>query len=291
MEKNNYITLISLFLLCTVLACAPKAKIKVIDKSKTLVQLNDKLIVKDTVWQGVIKVNGVIEVAKDTTLTIQPGTRINFEWMDKDNDGIGDSGLLIKGSLIAIAKVNRPIVFTSAGKSKPKAWNEIKFDSAQPSHFKYCYFKYAHWGAHVHFTPVIFEYCRFEKSSGGIRFRSGPIKIRHCLIQNNDIGIRYLYSDPTIEHSTIRHNNTGIFIREGAKHPVITKNNIYDNKGYNLKLGEAQTTDITCPENFWGSTNQKFIKEKIFDYNNSDYLGKVNYQPVASTPWGTDWER
>ncbi len=280
--------MLSLILLVgSVSACAPK--VKLVDGTKTPVLLNPRIIQQDTLWRGVIKVQGVIEVAKEATLTIAPGTRVHFNWLDTDNDKIGESGLRVRGRLLAEGTIRKPIVFTSLNKEERSAWGEVRLEEAGPSRLRYCYFSFADWGLHMHFSPVIIEHCRFENSEGGLRFRSGPIDIHNCLIQKNEIGIRYLLSNPKIQHNTIRKNTHGIFIREGSKKPIISHNNIYNNKRYNLKLGEAQTTDISCPENFWGTTDQAVIDKKIFDHQESNYLGKVNYQPIAEMPWGISW--
>ncbi len=296
MNKGSCGQLICLLLISTALACAPsvqgqkpKPAPQVLDGRTTPVRLEVGTINRDTTWQGTIKIKGVITVAKGAALTISPGTRVAFAWLDADGDGIGDSGLLVKGRLLAEGTGSQPISFTSTARHGARAWGEIKLEDAGPSHFRYCYFNFAYWGLHLHFSPVVVEYCRFEYSEGGVRFRSGPISIRHCLIQENRSGIRYLHSNPSIKRNTIRRNYIGIFIREGSKHPVIAKNNIYENKNHNLKLGEVQTIDISCPENFWGGTNTALIEEKIFDYQDSDYLGKVNYQPIADRSWGMVW--
>ncbi|MBI5788996.1 MAG: right-handed parallel beta-helix repeat-containing protein [Candidatus Schekmanbacteria bacterium] len=275
------------FLFAFFLSCIPKPQI--MDGSQTPVVLDNLVIDRDTTWQGMIRIKGTVEVKKDAVLTLKPGTVVSFAWMDNDKDGIGDSELIVKGQLIAVGSPEQLVIFTSTTRAVANGWKEIRLEQAQGGEFKYCYFTFANWALHVHFTPVSVDYCRFEFNEGGMRFNSNLMYIRHNLIQNNRIGLRFLQCDPVIEGNTIKDNLTGIFIRLGVKKPIITQNNIYQNENYNLKIGEEQAADIACPNNYWGTTSQEIIEAKIYDKKDSGYLGRVKYQPFIGVPLGTAW--
>jgi hypothetical protein len=258
----------------------------IVDGSSREVTISDSSINRDTLWQGTIIVDGVVDVAAGATLKLAPGTQVRFTARDGNEDGIGDSGIYVNGRLIAKGTKERNIVFTSHSASPaPVSWGEIKIEYSPGSEFEFCRFEYAYWGLHLHFSAVEVSHSVFENNEGGLRFRSGPVTIRHNLIQHNKTGIRFIHSQPVIEYNTVSHNQTGIFVRQGATHPRISRNNIAYNEDYNLKLGEAQRRSLDCTDNWWGTTETELIEKYILDKLDADYIGRVNYAPFATRSW------
>jgi hypothetical protein len=259
------------------------ASIYLVDGSKQVVTIGNEIIKRDTLWQGTIIVDGMVKLAKGATLWLAPGTRVEFVFRDKNQDGIGDNGIFVNGQLIAEGSREQNIVFTShSNPPAPASWGEIIIEYSKGSKFKFCRFEYAHWALHMHFSKVEINQSVFENNEGGLRFRSGPVAIRNNLIRHNKTGLRFIHSQPVIEHNTISQNLTGIFIREGVRHPSITHNNFTDNKDYHLKLGESQQHSIDCPNNWWGTTQTELIDKYIFDQLDADYIGRINYIPFAT---------
>ncbi len=114
------------------------------------------------------KVTGDVTVPKDSTLTIEPGTVIEFQ----DNYGIK-----VDGILKAEGKLGDSIVFKAASS---KAWAGINFVNNSQS------------------DTIRFKYCKFENYKNGYKFgivnyalyikNSNPVKISNCLFN-------YTYSD------------------------------------------------------------------------------------------------
>jgi parallel beta-helix repeat protein len=263
--------------------CAPYY---MVDGSRQPVTITDSTIHQDTLWQGTIIIDGVVKLAAGATLVLAPGTRVEFTRRDDNRDGIGESGIYANGRVLAEGTKEQNIVFTSHSPSaKPASWGEIKVEYSLGSRFRFCRFEYADWGLHIHFSTVEVSHSVFKHNEGGLRFRSGPIKISHNLIQHNKIGLRFIHSEPVIEYNTISDNLTGIFIRERVRRPRITHNNIARNRNYNLKLGEAQHYSLDCPDNWWGTADIEVIERYIFDQRDADYIGRVNYIPIATHAW------
>src|SRR5512137_1614836 len=99
--------LLALFLLTGCVAARPP------------LELADTVIADTQVWEGEVRIRGIVTVKKDWHLTIRPGTRVVFEPLDRDGDGIGDSELLVEGGLVARGTRAAPIIFTS-GAAQPK---------------------------------------------------------------------------------------------------------------------------------------------------------------------------
>ena len=64
--------------------------------------------------------------------------------------------------------------------------------------------------------------------------------------------------------------------------PIIRQNSIYDTKYYNIELyNNSQLVDAR--NNYWGTTIQKKILEKVWDSSDQRNLGKVRIAPWFGT--------
>jgi len=255
---------------------------KIIDANKEIITLSDLTLKENTRLSGHIRISGILIVPRGILLKIDPGTEVEFIFSDSDKDGIGDGKITVEGSILAEGSADKPILFFSS-RTGPKSWSEILLEYSPATSFSNCEFRDAHWGLHMHFSPVIIKSCRFIENYGGMRFRSGPIMVENSLFVANTIGIRYIVADPVIRGNTFRRNGTAIFIRHGTKNSLITENNFIN--GFAIKLGESQQHDIPAANNFWGSTTISEIEKVIYDQADSGYLGRVLYTPIATEPF------
>ncbi|MEM3538996.1 MAG: right-handed parallel beta-helix repeat-containing protein [Nitrososphaerales archaeon] len=94
-----------------------------------------------------------------------------------------------------------------------------------------------------------------------------------------DVGGRAL-----IQYNNIRQNSgSGIYLGEDIKgNLLIHHNNIYENAKYDLEYNGLVDIDVT--NNWWGTVNETLIEERIYDYYDNYYRGKVLYKPYLSTP-------
>ena len=258
-------------------ACTPYI---VLDGKKKAVTLTDHTLKENTRLSGHIKISGTLTVPSGVVLQIDPGTQIEFIFSDTDHDGIGDGGIVVAGTIMAEGTRHKPILFSGI-RTGPKSWSEIRLEYNRQSSFTFSEFRNAHWGLHIHFSHATITSCRFIDNYGGIRFRSGPITIQKSLFDGNNVGIRYIAANPVIRDNVFENNLSAIFIREGSTNPVITGNNFND--GFAVKLGESQQNDIPAPDNYWGSTTE--TEKVIYDKLDSDYLGRVLYDPIATKPY------
>ena len=260
-----------------------RVRYHVFDGRVNTVALSNLTIRQNSRLSGHIQISGTLTIPEGVVLKIDPGTHIEFLSTDKNQDGIGDGGIVVKGTIVADGTHDEPILF-SGQSSAPRSWSEIIIEYSPASRFTYCEFQYAHWALHVHFSPLTITSCRFIDNYGGMRFRSGPVSIEKSLFRGNTLAIRYIAADPVIKNNFFEKNTSGIFIREGSTNPVIKGNNFLDNKGFAVKLGEAQSTDIPAANNFWGSVKIDDVERVIYDKLDSDYLGRVLYDPIATRP-------
>lgn len=232
-------------------------------------------------WSGTVKVEGQLVVEKGATLTIEPGTKVTFLPGKLDEEGLAESGLLVKGTIIARGEPGKRILFTSgAERPAPGDWGEIKLVSSTGSAFYDCDFRYGGWGLHLHDSDIKVENCTFSHNSyGGVRGTGGGVEITGCVIKGMDIGIRYWKGSPSIHHNAITGNKTGIFLRQETEGATISFNNIYGNLEYDIKLGDGQKEDIDAKMNWWGGKAPAYIRRKIYDKQREGYIGNVIIEP------------
>lgn len=257
---------------------------RILDGKIETINLSNVTLKNNTLLSGHIRISGTLTIPRGIILRIEPGTHVEFVFSDTNRDGIGDAGIMIRGTVIAEGTKKNAIIF-SGDRSTPRSWSEILMEHSPKSRFSYSEFRNAHWGLHIHFSPVSITNCRFIDNYGALRFRSGPITIQESLFRGNDIGIRYIAANPVIRDNTFKKNISAVFIREGSTDPVITANNFVNNKGFAIKLGESQQSNIPAPNNFWGGTSIEKIEKIIYDKSDSDYLGRVLYHPFATKPF------
>ncbi len=97
------------------------------------------------------------------------------------------------------------------------------------------------------------------------------------------------HSSPLIEYNTVFGAGStwwsGIMCQNGAA-PKIRHNNIYSNGGQNIKQVQKpgeESLAINAKNNWWGTDDEKIIANTIYDKNDRDNLGEVNYLPFVKT--------
>ncbi len=241
---------------------------------------------RERVWEGEILVEGVEEVPPGETLRIRPGTKVRFVFSDRDGDGWGDAGILVRGKIVAEGTGEDPIVFEPDRRDTlPGRWDEIRVESASPSRFVSCRFRGGRWALHAHFTPLLVESSRFSGNFGAVKFRGGPVKLYGNTFAGNSTAIRYWESDPEIISNIIRDSGTGVFCRQGSQKSLLRGNNFLRSSNYHVKLGELQEGDVDARFNYWGSSVVAEIESAIFDRKDVSYLGRVQFDPPEPAPF------
>lgn len=241
--------------------------------------LTDAIITGEATWQGEVRITGVVVVKKGASLRILPGTRVVFMPLDRDGDAIGDSELLIEGSLIARGTAEAPILFTSgAAQPKKSDWKFLYLDFAQQGEIEHIVSEYAYSGIQVHFCKASIKNSTFRHNVDGVRFSTVNIEVANNRIHDNTHGLRYeeRRSQARIHHNDIFDNDIGIFVvTRSDNQAVIEHNNIVGSRKYQVKMGLEQPTDVSLPRNWWGTTDPQTIASGFFDKNFDRSLGRV----------------
>lgn len=266
----------------------------------------DTVLADNTVWSGEVTVRGFVVVGRAATLTIEPGTTVRFEKIDRNGDGIGDSELRVLGGIKAAGLPDRMIRFMSAeASSAPKDWSYVMiFTSPQRNVIRYCEFSGAFTGLQIHFSTATVSDCMFHDNNEGMRFGRARLEIENSEFRHNDIGIRFtrMEGPVVIRRNSIIQNRIGMFLAPSGQNITdffeperggrpwntgrlgIHGNNIHDNLWYNLNLGERQSWNLEVSGNWWGSASPIDIEGGIFDKNRDGSLGSALYSPFLEYP-------
>ena len=240
-----------------------------------------------TTWSGEVRVVRPLIVTRTASLTLQPGTRVYFDLPEPLAGEDRKPWILVQGNLMALGTAEQPIVFTSAALRHSELDDMIHVQDGKESHLRHCVFERGPWALHIHNTPVEIIDSTFRDNYGGVRFQGDKVVLRDNRFTDNRIGVRCLKGSPVIEQNEFTGNLTGIFLREGVVDPVVRHNN-FDNREYDLKLGEAQARDVDAARNWWAGSAKGRPEDRIFDGGDSAGIGFVATDPVLSQPWGSE---
>lgn len=169
-------------------------------------------------------IQGSIMIPNDSTLTIEPGSTVNFQ---------GTYKLYVQGRLLAIGTITDTITFTATNTTN--GWRGIRFDNTpttnDTSKLIYCKIQYGKsngTGDDANGGAFFFKY--FSK-----------VIIFNCRISNNSAseyggGIYCSQSNPIIINNAINNNSAseyggGVVCRSNS-HPTITNNIIFNNYAF-----------------------------------------------------------
>jgi plastocyanin len=260
----------------------------------------------DTVWQGDVEVTGTVLVRRGATLSIRPGTTVRFVRTDSNGDGIGDGEIRVLGRLVAHGTKGKPVRFRSASKRpRPGDWSYLLvFASAGETSLRHAIVEDAFSGLQVHFSRARVTDSVFRNNREGIRFGRAELVIENNEITKNRYGIRHtrLEGSILIRYNAIYGNHVGIFLvpsnqnivdfsetyvvrdRPARDQPIVCYNNLAGNRLYDYQFGERQGYDVDLAGNWWGSTDIRSIRRKIYDREVDPTLGSARIFPVLRAP-------
>jgi hypothetical protein len=261
-----------------------------------VVKLKSGVIEGEETWRGEVQVDGIVTVKKTGRLIIEPGTRILFVPRDEDGDGIGDAELLVEGSLQAVGTASEPILFTSAAKEpRVSDWKYLYLDFARDVQLSYVISEYAYSGLQVHFSRARVTNSVFRHNVDGLRFSTVNLEAAGNRIYDNKHGLRYEERNGMayIHHNDIRDNEIGIFVvTRSTDKSRIERNNIADNRQYNVKLGWQQQGDVTLPNNWWGGLAPHIVQTTFLDRKMDASLGSVSApEPLTDPVELSNWQQ
>jgi len=157
---------------------------------------------------------------------------------------------------------------------------------------------YEYGGLYLSWVPASYNIIADNTSTQGpgtIKYYARPVYNNH-IIRNSatsDVGIlsEYFETGSNILSNTFAYNKSADLTNSSAVlniagFPFVNNNNFITNSTrYNLNNANAQgTANISATSNWWGTSNENDIQDKIFDWLDDETKGMFNYSPYLITP-------
>ena len=223
--------------------------------SATGTPLTGYTVPKTTTWSGEIYLIGDVVIPSGVTLTINPGTVINFR-PDTDVYEAGldttRSEIVIQngGSLIANGNIQNPIIFQSS----------FRADGTDPSAegWKGAIQIRNEEGDGNDYDPILYN--PGKDDWGGIRNEGGTLTLQNCVISDAEVGVEVTGYQGTTSLSEVdlSANHFGLKVHEGVSVARLALTNIglyYNRKGISATLygpGYVEMRNATIADNLQG---------------------------------------
>ena len=242
------------------------------------------VLAADETWSGTVLLTGDVVVPEGITLTILPGTEVQF-LPGYDGEASGDFPALVElhiaGSLVAKGTAQQPIRFTSGAASPaPGDWGRIMIESASASsHIEHAIVEYATIGITTVTGNLRLNSSQIQRNlqSGLIVGGSGAARIENNIISRNaGSGMEVVYyASPLVLGNVISDNDAdGIWLQQSWEiMPVFHDNTITGNGRF--ALNNETGSDIDATNNEWGTTDTSVLDALINDFNDNAEHGLV----------------
>jgi hypothetical protein len=167
----------------------------------------DQVLSEDTVWRGEILVEGVLVVAPQATLSVEPGTVVRFR-----RRGAQAPTLVIQGRLVAAGTKETPVLFTSNfAEPAPGDWQGILLlGSEKKNQLENCRIEGAQTGIEVLFSNLTLKAVRAERAVTGMKFQDALVVMDGGGVSECESALRFSESEATLRNVTLTGNRRGI---------------------------------------------------------------------------------
>lgn len=247
------------------------------------VVLENYRLTGDETWESekTYVVHGTLEIPRDMTLNIPPGTTVKFG----RNAFVTVKGILKIGAPLAQAQVTQLVYLTSDNIGPaPGDWNGIFFDHTHDleSFIRGTVIEYATVALDVKTTSPTVAECTLRFNETAIALDGSDARVRYNDIVDNSIGVSTIGRQtlPRIEKNNIAKNETGIFCENVQS--TIQHNNLNANI-FALRLNVK--FDLVVINNWWGHSDPTEIANVIIDGGDpgliAKQIGTVHYEPFT----------
>ena len=131
-------------------------------------------------------------------------------------------------------------------------------------------------------SDVTAQYNRLVGNATGMTASTGLIE--HNLVANNT-GVGLRVGAATVRYNTFTGNQGNTIVVQGGNPVTIEYNNLEGNKGtYDLYVNIPGPDIVSAQHNWWGTTNNTAIAERILDFKDDYAKAEVNFTLKLSEP-------
>jgi parallel beta-helix repeat protein len=166
-------------------------------------------ITEDTVWSGRVSIQGAVDVAPQATLTISPGTVVEFGRFE-GRDSV--SFLLVHGRLLAQGTEEQPVRFTSdAGDGGAAAWRGIVFLASEKKNvMENCLIEGAVTGVDAAYSTITVKNSRFSRCRTALLAQDCLVHFSGLAASDCEVAIELRDSEAEVVGGNLSSNGKGI---------------------------------------------------------------------------------
>ena len=167
----------------------------------------DRLLSEDTVWRGEVLVEGVVAVAPQATLSIEPGTVVRFR-----RKGAQAPLLIVQGRIVAAGTRKTPVLFSSTFVTPaPGDWQGIMLlGSEKKNLLENCRIEGAETGIEALFSNLTLKGVLSEHAGTGMTFQDSLVSMDAVVVSNCDTALRFSDSEATLRKLNVTGNRQGL---------------------------------------------------------------------------------
>jgi hypothetical protein len=167
----------------------------------------DRVLNEDTVWRGEVLVEGVLTVAPQATLSVEPGTVVRFR-----RKGAQAPLLVVQGRLVAAGTKETPVLFTSHfALPAPGDWQGILLlGSEKKNHLENCRIEGAETGIDALYSSVTLKGARVEQSGTGMRFQNTLVAVEGGGVSGCGTALDFSDAEATLRNIALTANRQGL---------------------------------------------------------------------------------
>lgn len=175
--------------------------------SPDAVVYGDRVLSEDTFWRGEVLVEGVVAVAPQATLSVEPGTVVRFR-----RKGAQAPLLVVQGRLVAVGTKEAPVQFTSNfADPVPGDWQGIMFlGSEKKNLLENCRIEGAETGIEALFTSLTLKAVHAGRAVTGMRFQDSVVTMDGGGASGCDTALRFADSEATLRNLSVAGNRLGL---------------------------------------------------------------------------------
>ena len=154
----------------------------------------------------------MVRVPTGSRLVVLPGTVVEFAPRDTNGDGIGESGILVQGTIVAKGTPASPITFRADARGRRGGWDAVNImnSSGAWNLVEHCRLEDAYRGLHFHFSRVAVTNSHFVNCYRGIQFQEATVLIRDNRFSGNKSAVQGRDSQVEFAGNLVRGNYHGI---------------------------------------------------------------------------------
>lgn len=180
--------------------------------------LGEVALTEDTVWSGTVIIDGQVAVMPEATLTIAPGTHVLFSFRDTNADGLGESWIIVQGTVRVNGEEDSWVLFDSDDPGGgPGSWDSLSIiaSDSEDNRISYALFRHGVKSFHSHFSQARLDHVVFTDNLRGVQFQeSTGMVIDNAYLTGNQSAMRFRDSTVTLSNVVAEDNVSGInFLR------------------------------------------------------------------------------